>query len=244
MSENTILEANNVSMRFNLNSEKVYDLKEFIIRALKGKLHYEEFWALRDVSFEINKGEILGIIGLNGAGKSTLLRLIAGVQKPTKGEIKVFGTIAPLIELGAGFDMDLTARDNIYLNGAFLGFNRKLMNEKFDEILDFAELHEFVDVPLKNFSSGMNARLGFAIATLVKPDLLLVDEVLSVGDFRFQQKCEDRISNILSQGTSVVFVSHSIDQVQRLCHKVLWLENHTVKMIGDAEEVCKLYKQT
>jgi ABC-2 type transport system ATP-binding protein len=243
MSGKIVLEASNVSMKFNLNSEKVYDLKEFIIRALKGKLHFEEFWALKDVSFTLNQGEILGIIGLNGAGKSTLLKLIAGVQKPTKGEIKVNGTIAPLIELGAGFDMELTARDNIYLNGAFLGFNRKMMNDKFNEIVDFAELQEFVDVPLKNFSSGMNARLGFAIATLVKPDLLLVDEVLSVGDFRFQQKCEDRINTILHGGTSVVFVSHSIDQVARLCSKVLWLEHHTVKMIGDSEEVCSLYKQ-
>ncbi len=242
MAENIILEAKNVSMRFNLNSEKIYDLKEFIIRALKGKLHYEEFWALKDVSFELQRGESLGIIGLNGAGKSTLLRLIAGVQKPTKGEIRTYGTIAPLIELGAGFDAELTARDNIYLNGAFLGFNRKMMNEKLDEIIEFSELQEFIDVPLKNFSSGMHARLGFAIATLVKPDLLLVDEVLSVGDFRFQEKCEKRLNDIISGGTSVVFVSHSIEQVERLCNKVLWLDNHTTKMLGESSHICELFK--
>jgi len=242
MAENIILEAKNVSMRFNLNSEKIYDLKEFFIRAFKGKLHYEEFWALKDVSFQLVRGESLGIIGLNGAGKSTLLRLIAGVQKPTKGEVRTYGSIAPLIELGAGFDPELTARDNIYLNGAFLGFSRKMMNETLDEIIDFSELHEFIDVPLKNFSSGMHARLGFAIATLVKPDLLLVDEVLSVGDFRFQEKCEKRINEILNGGTSVVFVSHSIDQVERLCHKVLWLEHHTTKMIGESASVCSQFK--
>ncbi len=244
MPEKIILEAKNVSMRYNLNSEKIYALKEYIIRALKGKLHYEEFWALRDVSFTLKQGEILGIVGLNGAGKSTLLKLVAGVLKPTNGEIHVYGTIAPLIELGAGFDMELTARDNIYLNGAFLGYNRKMMNDRFNEILDFAELKEFSDVPLKNYSSGMYARLGFAIATQVKPDLLLVDEALSVGDFRFQKKCEQRINQILSGGTSVVFVSHSVEQVERLCTKVLWLENHTVKMLGDAKEVCNLYKQS
>lgn len=242
MAENVILEAKNVSMRFNLNSERVYALKEYVIRALKGKLHYEEFWALNDVSFELPRGESIGIIGLNGAGKSTLLRLIAGVQKPTKGDIRVYGTIAPLIELGAGFDMELSARDNVYLNGAFLGFNRKMMNERMDEIIEFSELQEFIDVPLKNFSSGMQARLGFAVATLVKPDLLLVDEVLSVGDFRFQEKCEKRINSLLSGGTSVVFVSHSIDQVERLCEKALWLEDHRVKMIGDSAEVCRLFR--
>jgi ABC-2 type transport system ATP-binding protein/lipopolysaccharide transport system ATP-binding protein len=236
-----ILEAKNVSMKFNLNSEKIYSLKEFVIRAIKGKLHYEEFWALKDVSFELIRGESLGIIGLNGAGKSTLLRLIAGVQKPTAGSIRVYGSIAPLIELGAGFDPELTARDNIYLNGAFLGYNRSMMNKRLEEIIDFSELQEFIDVPLKNYSSGMQARLGFAIATLVKPDLLIVDEVLSVGDFRFQQKCEQRINEMLSGGTSVVFVSHSIEQVERLCSKALWLENHTTKMFGDSTEICKLY---
>jgi ABC-2 type transport system ATP-binding protein len=243
MPENVILDVNNVSMKFNLNSDKVYDLKEFIIRALKGKLHYQEFWALRDISFQLTKGEILGVVGLNGAGKSTLLRLLAGVLKPTKGFVHVNGTIAPLIELGAGFDADLSARDNIYLNGAFLGHNRKMMTEKFDEILDFSELREFVDVPLKNFSSGMNARLGFAIATLVHPDLLLLDEVLSVGDFRFQQKCEDRINSMIAGGATVVFVSHSIEQVERMCSRVLWLEHHGVKMIGAAHEICALYKE-
>lgn len=241
MSSNNILEAKNVSMKFNLNSEKVYDLKEFVIRALKGRLHYEEFWALKDVSFELIRGESLGIIGLNGAGKSTLLRLIAGVQKPTSGAIRVYGTIAPLIELGAGFDAELTARDNIYLNGAFLGFNRRTMDKRLDEIIEFSELHEFIDVPLKNYSSGMQARLGFAVATLVKPDLLILDEILSVGDFRFQQKCEQRMNEMLSGGTSVVFVSHSIEQVQRLCTKALWLENHMVKMLGDSADICALY---
>ena len=242
MADNIILEAKNVSMKFNLNSERVYDLKEFFIRALKGKLHYEEFWALQDVSFELARGESLGIVGLNGAGKSTLLKLIAGVQKPTNGSIRVYGSIAPLIELGAGFDPELTARDNIYLNGAFLGFNRKMMNSRLEEIIDFSELREFIDVPLKNYSSGMQARLGFAIATLVKPDLLLVDEVLSVGDFRFQEKCEKRLRDMLDGGTSVVFVSHSIDQVDRLCEKTLWLEDHKLKMIGDSVEVCNLYR--
>ena len=242
MSSSIIMEAKNVSMKFNLNSEKVYDLKEFAIRALKGKLHYEEFWALKDVSFELQRGESLGIIGLNGAGKSTLLRLIAGVQKPTLGSVQAYGTIAPLIELGAGFDMELSARDNIYLNGAFLGFNRKMMDMRLNEIIEFSELQEFIDVPLKNYSSGMQARLGFAIATLVKPDILLIDEVLSVGDFRFQQKCEQRMNEMINSGTSLVFISHSIEQVERLCDKVLWLENHTTKIIGESSSICSQYR--
>ncbi len=217
-----IIKVDNVSMCFNLSTEKHESLKEYLLAMVQGRLQYDEFYALRDVSLDIMPGDFYGLVGLNGSGKSTLLKTIAGVYKPTKGKVTVNGTIAPLIELGAGFDMDLTARENIYLNGTVLGFSPKYLDEKFDEIVEFSELQNFLDVPLKNYSSGMVARIGFAIATITKPDILIADEVLSVGDFLFQQKCEKRMQELMAGGTTVILVSHSIEQIERMCSKVAW----------------------
>lgn len=239
-----IIEVDNVTMRFNLSKEKIDSLKEYFIKLAKKQLKFEEFFALRDVSFSIKTGEVFGIVGLNGSGKSTLLKVISGIYTPSEGEVTVKGSIAPLIELGAGFDLDLTARENIYLNGTVLGFSKKFLESKFDEIVDFAELWEFVDVPLKNYSSGMVARIGFAIATIVVPDILIVDEILSVGDFLFQKKCEKRIEELMNCGTTVIIVSHTLEQIERLCDRVLWLEKGSVKMLGETQEVCELYKHS
>lgn len=235
------IKVNDVSMMFNLSSEKVDSIKEYVIKALKRELHFQEFWALKNVSFELEKGDSLGIIGLNGSGKSTLLKIVSGVLKPTKGSVETLGSIAPLIELGAGFDMDLSARENIYLNGAILGYDREYMNKRFDEIIRFAELENFVDTAIKNFSSGMVARLGFAIATMNVPDILIIDEILSVGDFKFQEKSFARMQEMMNSGATVVFVSHSIEQVKQVCSKALWLERGDVKMFGNAQEVCDSY---
>ena len=232
-----------VSMEFNMSTEQVDNIKEYFIRLVQHRLFFNSFWALNDVTVDIRKGEIFGIVGLNGSGKSTLLKIISGTQKPTKGEAKLFGTLSPLIELGAGFDGDLTGRENIYLNGAVLGYSKKFMESIYDEIVEFAELEEFIDVPIKNYSSGMTARLGFSIATVVKPQILILDEVLGVGDFKFQKKCEDRIKSLMDGETTVVFVSHSIDQVKRLCTRVMWLEHGKTVMIGPTEEVCKKYSE-
>lgn len=238
-----MIEVNNVSMRFNLAREKSESLKEYFLQMVKGKLMFDEFYALRNVSFNVKKGDFFGLIGLNGSGKSTLLKVISGVYKPTEGSTRVHGTIAPLIELGAGFDMDLTARENIYLNGTVLGFTPAYIREKFDDIVEFSELRDFLDVPLKNYSSGMIARIGFAIATITQPDVLIADEILSVGDFLFQRKCEARMNDLLSRGTTVILVSHSIEQIERNCNKVAWLEKGHLKMVGDTETVCSAYKQ-
>ena len=238
------IEINNVTMKFNMCSERIDNLKEYLIKFLKKQLSFEDFTALEDVSVEIKAGEVFGIVGLNGSGKSTLLKLVSGILKPTQGTVKTVGTISPLIELGAGFDMELTARENIFLNGSVLGYSRDFMKEKFDEIIEFAELRDFVEAPLENFSSGMVARLGFSIATLVKPEILIVDEILAVGDFLFQQKCEQRIQEMMSGGTTVLIVSHSIEQIERLCNRVLWLEHGRVKMLGETQEVCGLYKMS
>ena len=232
---------NNITMEFNMSKEKVDSLKEYFIKFIKKQLRFEKFSALSDVSFDINKGEVFGIIGLNGCGKSTCLKIISGILKPTRGYVYTSGTISPLIELGAGFDGDLTARENVFLNGAVLGFSRKFLQEKYESIIDFAELHEFQDVAIKNFSSGMTARLGFAIATIVNPDILIVDEILAVGDFLFQKKCEERINEMMSGGTTVIIVSHSIDQIKRLCSRVVWLEKGRIKEIGQTNVVCKNY---
>ncbi len=242
MKDNIAISVDNVSMRFNMPRERVDNLKEFFIKLVKKQLHYEEFHALRDVSLEIEKGEVIGLIGLNGSGKSTLLKVISGILKPSEGTAEINGTISPLIELGAGFDFELTTRENIFLNGSVLGFDRKFMKEKYDEILDFAELRDFENVAIKNFSSGMIARLGFAIATLVKPDILIVDEILAVGDFQFQQKCEARIAEMMAGGTTVIIVSHSIEQIERLCSRVIWLEKGRIVMTGDTMEVTEKYK--
>ena len=239
--DDVIIEVNNVSRCFNLARERVDSLKEYIFRKLKGNLHFDEFWALDGVSFKVRKGESIGLIGLNGSGKSTMLKVIAGVLKPTGGSVKVAGSVAPLIELGAGFDMDLTARENIFLNGALLGHSREVMRGFYDEIVDFAELHDFMDVPVKNFSSGMTSRLAFSIATIGNPDILIVDEVLAVGDSKFQQKCIDRIQDMMNHKTTVLFVSHSIDQVKLVCNKVVWLEHGKLKAYGDTMEICEQY---
>lgn len=237
------IEVNDVSMHFNLMVERVDSIKEYVIKLIKGKLLYNDFVALSHVSFDVKKGEVVGLVGLNGAGKSTLLKIIAGVLKPTEGKVITRGSIAPLIEVGAGFDPELTARENVYLNGAILGHDRKFMDSKFDEIIDFAELRNFVDVPVKNFSSGMYARLGFAIATMVQPDILIVDEVLSVGDYKFQKKCEDRIQAMLDKGITVVLVSHDINMIKKLCTKVVWLEHGHLRDIGPTAKVCKEYEE-
>lgn len=231
-------------MRFNLAREKVDSLKEYVIKAVKKSIKYDEFWALSDVSFTVEKGDSVGLIGLNGSGKSTMLKIIAGVLKPTKGKVGVNGVVAPLIELGAGFDFDLTAKENIFLNGALLGHSRKEMELVYQDIVDFSELKDFMDVPVKNFSSGMISRLAFAIATTGTPDILIVDEVLSVGDFRFQQKCEARIKAMMDEGTTILFVSHSIEQVEMLCNKVVWLESGHVKMQGESNHICSIYKES
>ena len=235
------VEVNNVSMHFNMNKDKIDNLKEYCIKLFKRQLFFEDFTALQDISFKIEAGDTFGIIGLNGSGKSTLLKVISGILKPTTGSVKVHGTIAPLIELGAGFDPDLTARENIFLNGSVLGFSREFMREKFDEIVEFSELQDFVDVPIKNFSSGMRARLGFAVATVVDPDILIVDEVLAVGDYAFQQKCLKRMSEMLDGGTTLVFVSHSIDQVKKLCDHAVWINKGTIMQTGDVNTVCDAY---
>jgi ABC-2 type transport system ATP-binding protein len=243
MDSNNVIEVKNVTMRFNMSKERVDSLKEYVIKFAKHQLKYEEFIALNDVSLSIKKGEVVGIVGLNGSGKSTLLKVISGILRPSDGSAAIVGSISPLIELGAGFDYDLTARENVFLNGSVLGFSKKTMTEKMDEIIDFAELRDFMDVAIKNFSSGMVARLGFSIATITRPDILIVDEILAVGDFLFQQKCEKRISEMMSGGTTVIIVSHSIGQIERLCNRVIWLDKGNVIMDGPTQEVCDLYKE-
>lgn len=238
-----VIDVSHVSMHFNLMVEKVDSLKEYVVKLLKGKLLFNDFTALNDVSFQVKKGEIVGLVGFNGAGKSTMLKILAGVLTPTKGSVKVIGTVAPLIEVGAGFDPELTARENIYLNGAILGHSKEFMDSKFNEIIDFAELKDFVDVPVKNFSSGMYARLGFAIATMVKPDILIVDEVLSVGDYKFQEKCEKRIQTMIADGVTIILVSHDIGMIERLCTKVVWLDQGNVKDIGETDKICNEYQK-
>ena len=237
-----IIKVENVSMRFNLAEEKTDTMKEYFLKMIKGKLHFTEFYALKNVSFTIQKGESVALIGRNGSGKSTMLKVIAGVLTASQGSVSVSGSIAPLIELGAGFDMDLTARENIYLNGAVMGHNRKFMDENFQEILEFSELQNFIDVPLKNYSSGMVARLGFAIATQVQADILVVDEILAVGDFKFQQKCKERMKHLMGKGTTVLFVSHSDEQVKEICQRAIWLSHGEVMADGPAAEVCDQYR--
>lgn len=241
--DDIVVRATNVSVIFNIANEKIQNLKEYFIKLAKRELMFKEFVAVDDVSFEVKRGDVFGLVGTNGSGKSTMLKVIAGVLMPSEGIIEVNGSISPLIELGAGFDMELTARENIYLNGALLGYSKKFMDEQIDEIIDFAELHDFMEMPLKNYSSGMVARIAFAIATVTDPDLLIVDEVLAVGDFLFQQKCEKRIQKMIANGTTVLIVSHFTDQIERLCNKALWIEKSKLKMLGDAKEVCAAYRE-
>lgn len=240
---NVILKLDHVGMRFNLSSEKVDNLKEYVIKFLKQQLRFQEFWALKNVSFQLNKGDRLGILGLNGAGKSTLLKVIAGVLKPTEGTMEIKGRIVPLLELGAGFDKDYTGRENIFLYGAMLGYSKEFLNEKYEEIIAFSEIGDFIDVPVKNYSSGMKARLGFSIATIVEPEILILDEVLSVGDAKFRKKSEKKIMSMMDKGVTVLFVSHSLDQVRRLCDKAIILEHGRIIANGDAEAITRIYEE-
>ena len=242
MNSDLIIKVSNATVRFNKATESYNGLKEYVIRMLKGELLFQEFLALKDINLEIKRGESWGLIGSNGSGKSTLLKLICGILKPYKGSVEVKGTIAPLIELGAGFDGELTARENIFLNGALLGHKKSFMQQHFDEIIEFSELQDFIDVPTKNFSSGMAARLGFAVATIVKPDILIVDEVLAVGDPAFQEKCKKRMEEMLSSGTTLLFVSHSVKQVKELCEKVVWIDKGIAKAFGKTDDIFSLYE--
>lgn len=237
----TIIKADNISMRFKLTDDKILSLKEFVTRKIAKKINYKEFWALSDVSFEIKKGEVVGIIGRNGSGKSTLLKIISGILKPTKGAAESDGIIAPMLELGSGFDQDLTGRENVFLNGAILGYGKEFLTEKFNDILEFSELGDFIDVPIRNYSSGMMMRLAFSVATLVNPDILIVDEILAVGDAAFQEKCQKRMAEMMSGGTTVLIVSHSIQQIRELCSRVIWLDGGKIKMVGKTKEVCDKY---
>lgn len=241
--EQYVIEVLDATVRFNMSTERIDSMKEYAIKFLKRELMFQEFLALKDVNLKIKAGESWGIVGTNGSGKSTLLKLICGILKPYKGNVKIVGSMAPLIELGAGFDGELTARENIFLNGTLLGHSEKYMAEHFDEIVEFAELENFLDMPIKNYSSGMAARLGFAIATMVQPDILICDEVLSVGDFKFQEKCENRMKKMIETGTTLLYVSHSITSVKALCDNVLWLDKGVVKMCGKAQEVCAAYEE-
>ena len=245
MAKNDVaLRVNDVSICFNLSKEKVDNFKELFIKKLKGeKLRFNEFWALKDVPFDLKKGERLGILGLNGAGKSTLLKVIAGVYKPTKGSVQRYGHMAPMIELGAGFDPNYTGRENIFLYGSVLGFSKEFLMSKYDEILEFSELGEFIDVPIKNYSSGMKARLGFSIATVVEPEILILDEVLSVGDAKFRKKCEKKMKKMFDHGVTVLFVSHSLAQVKRLCNKAIILEHGQLIAKGDIDDVVEIYEK-
>ena len=238
---NTMIEASHVTMRFRMNNDKILSLKEFVTTALRGKLEYQEFTALEDVSFTVEQGETLGLVGRNGAGKSTLLKVISGILKPTEGTVKVTGNVVPMLELGSGFDFDLTGRENIFLNGAILGYSEEFLKEKYEEIVAFSELGEFINTPIRNYSSGMLARLAFSIATVVKPDILIVDEILSVGDAQFQEKSRARMMELMGGGTTVLFVSHNIEQIREMCNRVIWLEHGQMMMLGKADEVCDAY---
>lgn len=237
-----MIEANNVSMRYLISYDRIQSIKEYVVQSLKGKIKYEEFWALKNISFSVEKGEVLGIIGHNGAGKSTLLKLISGILKPTEGSISVHGNIVPMLELGSGFDYDLTGRENIFLNGAILGYSERFLKEKYDEIVDFSELGRFIDVPIRNYSSGMLMRLAFSVAAVVEPEILIVDEILAVGDAAFQEKSKERMLQLMSGGTTVLFVSHSIGQIRELCDRVIWLDRGEIKRIGDVDAVCDEYE--
>lgn len=239
--EDIVISVKDVTIRFNLASEKVDNLKEYVIKLVKKELLFQEFLAVKHASFDIRRGEAWALVGSNGSGKSTLLKAICGILKPYTGHVEIHGKISPLLELGAGFDMNLTARENIYLNGTILGHSMEFMRNHFDEIVEFAELKEFLDSPVKNFSSGMRARLGFAVATIVDPDILVVDEILAVGDYAFQQKCLTRMDKMLSGGTTLLFVSHSIDQVRKLCDHAVWIQKGDIMQIGEVNQVCDAY---
>ena len=238
-----MIEVKNVSMRFRIANDRISSIKEYAIARFRGKLQYNEFEALKNVSFDVRHGEVVGLIGHNGAGKSTVLKVVSGILKPTEGGVRVAGNVAPMLELGSGFDFDMTGRENIFLNGAILGYSEDFLKSKYDEIVAFSEIGQFIDVPLRNYSSGMIARLAFSIATVVVPQVLIVDEVLSVGDAAFQEKSLARMMELMSCGTTVLFVSHSLPQIRRLCSRVVWLQNGQVQMFGDAQTVCDAYER-
>lgn len=237
-----MIKLENVSIRYLISYDRISSIKEFIISSLKRKVKYEEFWALKKISFEIEKGEIVGIIGHNGAGKSTLLKVISGILKPTTGKIEIKGNIVPLLELGSGFDMNLTGRENIFLNGAILGYSKEFINEKYDSIVEFSELGKFIDMPIRNYSTGMLTRLAFSVATVIDPEILIVDEILAVGDEDFQQKSKMRMMELMSGGTTVLLVSHSLGQIREMCNRVIWLEHGEIKAIGETQQICDMYQ--
>ena len=240
----TVIEVRDVSMRFRLTDDKIMSLKEFVTRTITGIIQTSEFWALKNISFDVYKGEVLGIIGHNGAGKSTILKVISGILRPTKGSINCRGNIVPMLELGSGFDMDLTGRENIFLNGAILGYSETFLNEKYQEIVDFSELGQFIDVPIRNYSSGMLMRLAFSVATVVNPEVLIVDEILAVGDANFQEKSRKRMLELMSGGTTVLFVSHSMGQIREMCDRVVWIEHGTLQAVGETQAICDQYENS
>ena len=237
-----MIKAEHISMRYMISAERIQSMKEYVVKWLKREIKYKEFWALRDVCFEVRKGEVLGIIGHNGAGKSTLLKVISGILRPTEGSLQVNGSIVPMLELGSGFDYELSGRENIFLNGAILGYSEKFLKDKYDEIVAFSELEEFIEMPLRNYSSGMVMRLAFSIATVVNPDILIVDEILAVGDAAFQEKSKARMLELMGGGRTVLFVSHSLEQIREMCDRVLWLDHGVMKAIGETNEVCNMYE--
>ena len=239
-----MIKANNISICYRMSHDKIQSIKEYLVALIKHKIRYEEFRALEDVSFEIQKGEVVGIVGNNGAGKSTLLKVISGILKPTRGTVELGGNVVPMLELGSGFDYDLTGRENIFLNGSILGYSESFLKSKYQEIVDFSELGEFIDIPVRNYSSGMIMRLAFSIASQVVPDILIVDEILAVGDAAFQEKSYARMVELMGHGTTVLLVSHNIEQIRRLCDRVIWLDHGRVKAIGDTQELCDAYMQT
>lgn len=239
-----IIEIKDISMNFRLPKDRIVNLKEFLIKSLKRQVQYREFVALNDISFNVCKGEVVGLVGHNGAGKSTLLKIISGILKPTQGSANVYGKVVPMLELGSGFDMDMSGRENVFLNGAILGYSEQFLKEKYDQIVEFSEIGEFIDIPLRNYSSGMIARLAFSIATVVEPEILIVDEILSVGDANFQEKSHKRMMELMSGGATVILVSHNLNQIRSMCSRVGWLDHGQLKMFGDAQTVCDAYENS
>lgn len=240
--QESMIEIRNVTMKYRMANDRVSNLKEYLIKRLKKHLTIEYFTALDDVSFTVKRGEVLGLIGHNGAGKSTILKIISGIVRPTNGSVSLRGNVVPMLELGSGFDFDMTGRENIFLNGAILGYSEEFLKEKYHEIVEFSEIGQFIDLPLRNYSSGMIARLGFSIATVVEPEILIVDEVLAVGDAAFQEKSKKRMMELMGGGTTVLFVSHSLAQIRELCDRVVWMDHGKVKMCGETKSVCDAYE--
>ena len=237
-----IIKVEHVTVKYKMLNDRISSIKELVIQKIKGKLKERFFVALDDVSFNVERGDVVGVVGRNGAGKSTLLKIVSGIQKPTEGKVTLGGRVVPMLELGAGFDMELTGKENVYLNGAVLGYSKEFLDRKYNEILEFSELGDFIDMPVRNYSSGMVARLAFSIASMVEPEILIVDEVLSVGDENFQKKSKNRMVELMGGGTTVLFVSHNIDQIEEICNKAVWLDHGHVVMTGPSKEVCEKYR--